>query len=63
VEVVDGPRMTLDENEQKGFVSLDGEFDSDIDALNLEMIFEELIVKDVTPSIRKATKSLWLEGT
>jgi hypothetical protein len=46
VEVVDGSRMTLDENEQKCFVSLDSEFDSDIDALNLEMIFEELIVKD-----------------
>jgi hypothetical protein len=32
VEVEDGSRMTLDENEQKGFISLYGELDVNINA-------------------------------
>jgi hypothetical protein len=45
VEVNEGESKVIDDGEQKAFVSLNGEFDKDINGLQLEKIFDELIVK------------------
>jgi hypothetical protein len=55
VYVKGGDRVSIDDGTQEAFVFLDGEFDGDIGGLQLEKIFDNLILKDNTKILSATT--------